>query len=149
MLLVLIQPIEVSSPYRKADYPFQELIERTSRKHSIAPSLVRAVIAVESKFDPQAKSKAGAKGLMQITAITAKHLSLTEPMHPAKNVDAGTRYLVELHKRFGGDWKLALAAYNAGPTAVRKAGNRIPNYTETKAYVKKVMALKQQFESQG
>jgi soluble lytic murein transglycosylase-like protein len=119
---------------------FNREVIRCSKEYNLDPNLVRAVIIVESKFRPRAKSRAGAKGLMQLTNITIKHLELSSPHTPTENIEAGTRYLQALLKRFKTE-KLALAAYNAGPTRVRRYGG-IPPYIETRNYVSKVLKIK-------
>ena len=101
---------------------------------------MRALIRVESNFNPQAVSRKGAIGLMQLMPQTARQLNVTNPYDPAQNVDAGVRHLKQLLQDFGGNVKLSLAAYNAGAGAVRRSSG-IPNYAETKNYVKRISAL--------
>lgn len=107
-------------------------------KHSVDPALVKAVMQQESQFNSGAVSPKGAIGPMQLMPATAKQL-IVDPNHPEQNVEGGTRYLSQLLKRYGGDTQKALAAYNAGPGAVDKAGG-IPNFPETQNYVRQVMA---------
>jgi len=120
-----------------------DLIGSLSRKYGLPTALVRAVIQVESAGDRYAVSARGAKGLMQLTDTTAAELGVTDAFDPAQNIDAGSRYLSGLLKRFSGDLKLALAAYNAGPGTVERHGG-IPPYRETVRYVDKVMGLMQE-----
>jgi soluble lytic murein transglycosylase-like protein len=108
-------------------------IREASARYGLDPCLVRALIEVESGGDEKAVSPKGARGLMQIMPGTARDLALDEPFDPAANIDAGSRYLREQLKTFG-DVRLALAAYNAGPEAVKKAAG-IPPIPETQRYV--------------
>jgi soluble lytic murein transglycosylase-like protein len=110
----------------------------TARRHHLDPDLVLAVISVESAFRKQAVSPKGAQGLMQLMPATARELGVTNAFDPAQNLDAGTRYLNALLEQFHGDLKLALAAYNAGPNAVKRHGG-VPPYRETRAHVEKVL----------
>jgi len=117
---------------------YDPLIYEHANRHSLRPSLVRAVIQVESGFNPWAKSRKGAMGLMQLMPATARELGVTNPYDPAQNIRGGTIYLRQLIDRYDGNEELALAAYNAGSTAVERYGRTVPPYRETKAYVKKV-----------
>lgn len=119
---------------------YDEIIERHARARGLRPDLVRAVIQVESAFDPYARSPKGALGLMQLMPTTADDLGVDDPFDPEANIRGGTAYLRELIDRFGGNEELALAAYNAGPAAVERYGQAIPPYRETEDYVRKVKA---------
>ncbi|MEZ5500650.1 MAG: lytic transglycosylase domain-containing protein [Steroidobacteraceae bacterium] len=120
---------------------YDEIIERAADSADVAAELLRAVIVVESGFNPNAVSPKGARGLMQLMPATARTLGVRDPHDPAQNVDAGARYLRRLMDRFGNDLQLALAAYNAGTAAVERYGKRIPPYRETREYVPKVLDL--------
>jgi soluble lytic murein transglycosylase-like protein len=124
------------------------LVEQAAKRHRLDPGLVLAVVAVESGFRPKAVSPKGAEGLMQIMPGTAKGLGLRDAFDPASNVDGGARYLSSLLTGFGGDVTLALAAYNAGPDAVRRHGG-VPPYAETVAYIHKVLRYRSGAPGQG
>jgi len=119
---------------------FRDLIWKTSLQHGVRPELVYAVAAVESNFDPRAQSAKGALGLMQLMPETATRFGVSDPFDPVENVVGGVRYLRYLLDLFGGDQRLALAAYNAGENAVQTTRS-IPPYQETRAYVAKVLKI--------
>lgn len=113
------------------------VVRLAARQNDVPVALVKAVIAAESAFDPAAVSHKGAQGLMQLMPTTAAQLGVGDPLRPDENVEGGVRYLRHLIDRYG-DLSLALAAYNAGPSAVDRYGG-VPPYRETKAYVKRVL----------
>jgi soluble lytic murein transglycosylase-like protein len=115
------------------------LIEQAAANHGLDAKLLEALVSAESGFDPRARSRAGAMGLTQLMPGTARELGVTDPFDPVQNLNGGAKYLAKMLERFGST-ELALAAYNAGPGRVEQAGNQIPNFTETKNYVRKVMA---------
>jgi soluble lytic murein transglycosylase-like protein len=115
------------------------IIAREARRYGLDPALVTAMVEVESGFDVRAVSPKGAQGLMQIMPGTAQDLKLKDTFDAARNIEAGTRYMRSLLDRFGGDVKLALAAYNAGPGAVSRHGG-VPPIPETRQYIEKVKA---------
>jgi len=117
---------------------YDHLIKEISQRHDINPALVKAVIKTESDFDPQAVSKKGARGLMQLMPATLKDMNVYNPFHPRDNINGGVRFLKQLLKRFDNNLTLSLAAYNAGPTVVEKY-EAIPPFKETQGYVKKVL----------
>ncbi|MCB5188728.1 lytic transglycosylase domain-containing protein [Methylobacillus caricis] len=119
--------------------PYMQVVARAAEKTSIDPALLHAVIQIESGHNAQALSRRGAQGLMQLMPATARQLGVNNMHDPAQNVMAGARYLSQLQRDFNGDIHLALAAYNAGPAAVKRHGNIIPPYAETQAYVPRVL----------
>ncbi len=114
------------------------MIDDTSAKYGVDAKLIKALVKQESGFNPTAKSKAGALGLMQLMPSTAKGLGVKDPLDAKQNIEGGVKYVKSLLNRFDGNIILALAAYNAGPNAVKKYDG-IPPYKETQNYVKSVL----------
>jgi soluble lytic murein transglycosylase-like protein len=115
-------------------------IEQAAARHNVDPNLVRAVVKVESNFNPNAVSRKGAMGLMQLMPSTARQLNVKNPFDPEQNVDAGVRHLKQLLESYRGDIKLTLAAYNAGAGAVARSSG-VPRYAETQNYVRRITNL--------
>ena len=115
------------------------IIANAAKLHGLDPKLIHAVIRAESGYNARAMSPKGAVGLMQLIPATAQRYGVNNINDPSENIYGGTRYLRDLLTMFNGNVELALAGYNAGENAVIRAGNRIPNYPETMAYVPKVM----------
>ncbi len=118
---------------------FDDLVRDQARRQRLEPALVKAIIAVESAYDPAAVSPKGAVGLMQLIPGTAARYGVKKIADPHENVNGGTRYLRDLLDMFNGNLQLALAGYNAGEGAVQRYKNTIPPFPETQAYVKLVM----------
>lgn len=115
------------------------MIRETADRFGLDPALFESLIHAESDFNPGALSPKGAVGLTQLMPQTAKSLGVSDPYDPQQNLDGGAKYLAGLLKRFGGDERLALAAYNAGPGAVERH-NGVPPFSETRRYVDRIMA---------
>jgi len=136
-----------AAPARREGRPrFDVLIKQMASRFGIDAALLRAVISVESGYDPNALSRRGAAGLMQLMPDTARRYRVKNVFDPADNVRGGAQYLADLLKKFENDVRLALAAYNAGEAAVRKYDGRIPPYPETVAYVPKVVGIYQRYQ---
>lgn len=132
--------VEPSVQFEKRATPREQLhnmIEQVAMRYNVDPALIKAIIMAESGYNPRAVSKKGAIGLMQLMPRTARELGVKELFDPEDNVEAGVRYFKRLLRRFGGDVRLALAAYNAGSTKVRRYRG-IPPIGATRYYVRKV-----------
>jgi soluble lytic murein transglycosylase-like protein len=149
-LIDRVEPDEVPYPEPEAEAevmpavpaplsgPYREVIAAAAERHGIEPILLESVIRVESNFARRARSRKGAKGLMQLMPRTARQYGLADPYDPAGNVDAGARHLRTLLDRF--ELPVALAAYNAGEGAVKRYGG-VPPYRETRDYVARILSL--------
>ena len=115
-------------------------IDAAAARHNVDPSLVRSVVKVESNFNPNAVSRKGAMGLMQLMPSTARSLNVSNPFDPQQNVDAGVRHLRKLLDSYGGNVRLSLAAYNAGAGAVARSAG-VPHFRETQDYVRRITNL--------
>lgn len=118
---------------------YAHLIRKAAKEYGLDPGLIRAIIKVESSFNPYAVSEKGAMGLMQLMPDTAREMDVRSPFEAGENIMGGSRYLRKLLNLFDGDLRLGLAAYNAGPNKVLTNGGVIPRIRETEQYVEKVM----------
>jgi hypothetical protein len=133
----------VSAPLlMRVNSTYDPLIREHSMLQGVRADLVRAVILVESAFNPRALSPKGAMGLMQLMPTTAARFGVVDAFNPGENIRAGVGYLRQLLDRYGHNEELALAAYNAGPLAVDRHGSQIPPYAETRNYVKRIIAIR-------
>jgi soluble lytic murein transglycosylase-like protein len=139
-------PAAAAAPAPVPPAQIDALVPQNASTWQVEPALIKAVIANESGFDANATSGVGAQGLMQLMPATAASLGVRDAYDPAQNVAGGTRYLRGLLDRFGGDKRLAIAAYNAGPGAVEKYRD-IPPYRETRNYVQNVLASFDKYSS--
>lgn len=129
------------TPLPATDEPspeYDSLVQQSAGRYGLDPGLVHAVIRAESDYDPKCHSHAGAMGLMQLMPETCRGYGISDPYDPAQNIDGGCRELSGYVQQFKGNVELALAAYNAGPNAVRRYGG-VPPYRETQAYVPRVL----------
>jgi soluble lytic murein transglycosylase-like protein len=127
--------------------PFGDIIHEKAQKYDVDPALVAAVIETESRFHPQARSRVGARGLMQLMPRTGRWMGANNLNDPGENIDAGVKYLKYLQGRFDGNLNKAIAAYNAGEGNVKRY-NGVPPFRETRSYVKKVMTRKKKYDAQ-
>ena len=135
--------VAMTSPHQTRGHGSAEIdriIEEAAARHHVDANLVRAVIKVESNFNPAAVSRKGAMGLMQLMPATARKFNVSNPFDPRQNVDAGVRHLKRLLDNFGGDVGLTLAAYNAGEAAVNR-NNGVPPFPETRQYLRQIKGL--------
>ena len=127
--------------------PFHGIIVQVAGRYEVDPHLIRAIILAESGYNPKAKSKKGARGLMQLMPATARALGVQDIYDPEENIDGGVRYFRSLLDRFDGDVQLALAAYNAGSRHVRNYEG-IPPFKATQRYIKKVLRFHEKFKTE-
>lgn len=147
--LVAVQQLQSSNFTTLQRMPFHQEVLEAAKQTTLEPALIHAVIAVESKHNPKAVSKKGAMGLMQLMPATAQDFGLNRVrlQDNRQNILVGAKYLKALLRQFDGNLELALAAYNAGPAAVKKYHDRIPPFEETKLYVPKVLKYYRKYAS--
>jgi soluble lytic murein transglycosylase-like protein len=148
--LYLREGPRVSPPRKTSGYNGEgwmaDYVNRYCRAYQLSPALVHAIIKAESDGQRKAVSRKGAKGVMQLMPFTSKRLNVSDPFDPIENIEGGIRYIKELLRTFDGDVTRAVAAYNAGPAAVKKYGG-IPPYQETRVYVRRVLNLYHQYSA--
>jgi len=127
---------------------YDGIIQKAAKQFGVEVTLIKAIIKAESSFDPNAVSKSGAQGLMQLMPDTADDMMVGDPFDPEENILGGTRYLSLLLKRFNQDKRLAVAAYNVGPTTVEKH-DAVPQIPQTRQFVDRVMRFYREFEEKG
>jgi soluble lytic murein transglycosylase-like protein len=126
---------------------YARTIQDAAKATQLDAALIHAVISAESGYNPFARSRKGAAGLMQLMPETAKRYGVKNRLDPTQNISGGARYLRDLIRMFNNDLQLAVAAYNAGENAVIRAGNRIPPYQETMTYVPRVMSYYRKYRT--
>jgi soluble lytic murein transglycosylase-like protein len=136
--------LQFSNSVNPAEY--EQIISSCAAKYGVKPSLIKAVIHAESGYNPNAVSRKGASGLMQLMPATARSLKVSNNFDPKENVEGGVKYLRFLLDTFRGDVSLAVAAYNAGLNKVAKYGG-IPPYSETRSYVNRVLSYMQSYQT--
>lgn len=132
-----------ATPLKRAEY--RDEVRAAAEVHGVDEALVRAIMHAESWFDASAVSHAGAQGLMQLMPATQSRFGVADPFDPLDNISAGVAYLSELLKKFENDWELAVAAYNAGESAVTRYGG-IPPFSETQEYVRRIRILRNRYD---
>jgi soluble lytic murein transglycosylase-like protein len=149
-----IQQSEKNPVYQAADKkkaephaPFEHIIHHAAATHQVDPYLIKAIIMAESRYNPKAVSKRGARGLMQLMPVTAKSLGVEDSFDPEDNINGGVLYFKKLLDRFDGNVEFALAAYNAGSRYVRKYGG-VPPFRQTQTYIHKVFKYHRQYKQE-
>jgi len=147
------QPVKPAAPeeavhQKKGPHsPFEHFIEQAATTHQVDPDLIKAIIMAESRYNPKAVSKRGARGLMQLMPVTAKSLGVEDSFDPEDNINGGVMYFKKLLDRFDGNVEFALAAYNAGSRYVRKYGG-VPPFRQTQTYIHKVFKYHRQYKQE-
>jgi hypothetical protein len=136
-----------TSPCIARKIKYDKMVEEVARIYGLDSALLHAVITVESRYNPNAISKKGASGLMQLMPNTARRYGVVDSLDPVQNLHGGAKYLRDMLILFNSDVSLAVAAYNAGETAVVRHGNRIPPFPETMDYVPKVMSFYREYRA--
>lgn len=148
--LYLREGPKATAPRRSPGYEVEgwmaDYVNRYCRANRLSPALVHAIIKAESDGQRKAVSRKGAKGVMQLMPFTSQRMNVNDPFDPIENIEGGIRYIKELLATFNGDVTSAVAAYNAGPAAVKKYGG-VPPYKETRVYVQRVLNLYRQYSA--
>jgi soluble lytic murein transglycosylase-like protein len=139
-----VPPVTLAS---KAGY--EQVVAQVAKTYGLDSALLHAVISVESRYRPNAVSRRGATGLMQLMPATARHYGVADPLDPVQNLHGGAKHLRHLLKRYDNDVSLALAAYNAGETAVARHGRQIPPFRETTNYVPRVLGFYRKYRAEA
>jgi soluble lytic murein transglycosylase-like protein len=137
--------VQNKAKHHRLSLSFEPIIHKAADEFNLDPALIKAVIMAESRYNPKAISKRGAKGLMQLMPATAKSLGVADSFDPEDNIYGGALYLKTLIDKFGGDIKLALAAYNAGSRQVKRYGG-VPPFKQTRSYIHKVFKYHQLYK---
>jgi hypothetical protein len=148
--VLAIEPEEIFEPLPEPlgpTTPFHDIIRAAADRYGVDADLIHCVIAIESNFNPKAISPKNARGLMQLMPQTAAQFGVRDVFDPRENVEAGTRYLKDMLARYNNDLTLALAAYNAGPERVEQYGKRVPPFSETVNYVRRISRSYAKFKS--
>jgi membrane-bound lytic murein transglycosylase MltF len=140
-----VTPSTATHRWSRSGKDYDPHVRQAAARYDLPEALIKAVMAAESAFNPRAVSPRGAQGLMQLMPQTARELNVAEPFDPEQNIDGGARYLRMLWTQYQGDLFQTLAAYNAGPEAVRRARGQVPRIAETQDYVRRVLALYQAY----
>jgi soluble lytic murein transglycosylase-like protein len=142
-------PVQQAAVKKKAGphAPFEHIIHHAATTHQVDPDLIKAIIMAESRYNPKAVSKRGARGLMQLMPVTAKALGVEDSFDPEDNINGGVMYFKKLLDRFDGNVEFALAAYNAGSRYVRKYGG-VPPFRQTQTYIHKVFKYHRQYKQE-
>jgi soluble lytic murein transglycosylase-like protein len=140
-----VTPTTAAHRWSRSGKDYDPHVRQAAARYELPEALIKAVMAAESAFNPRAVSRRGAQGLMQLMPQTSRELNVAEPFDPAQNIDGGARYLRQLWTQYQGDLYQTLAAYNAGPDAVRRARGQVPRIAETQEYVRRVLALYQAY----
>ena len=147
--LAATRPVQQTAQVKNTSHaPFEHIINQAASTHQVDPHLIKAIIMAESRYNPNAVSKRGARGLMQLMPITAKSLGVVDSFDPEDNINGGVMYFKKLLDRFDGNVEFALAAYNAGSRYVRKYGG-VPPFRQTQTYIHKVIKYHRQYKQEA
>lgn len=148
-LEVVPPPDEVLPPTIAQKAHYNRIVDEVAKTYGLDSALLHAVISVESSYRPDAVSRKGAAGLMQLMPVLARHYGVVNPLDPVQNLHGGAKHLRHLLKAYKNDVSLALAAYNSGETAVARHGKRIPPFRETTSYVPRVLGFYRKYRAEA